>query len=94
MNVGIGNQAAQFHFWEYINWIFGTVYCTVHKQLKSTFHRFSSLHYISARVSHCNKYSFCFELRTGFMIQEINKCTVHVFVNDFEYRRTASQGMI
>ncbi len=26
MNVGIGNEAVKFDFWEYRNWIFGTVW--------------------------------------------------------------------
>jgi hypothetical protein len=29
MDVGIGNEAAQFHVWEYLNWIFGTVQTTL-----------------------------------------------------------------
>ncbi len=34
MNVGIVNKAAQFHIWEYINRIIGTVYISLNTKRK------------------------------------------------------------
>ncbi len=37
MNVGIGTEAMQFLFCEYINWIFGTMYSMLQNDPQLTF---------------------------------------------------------
>jgi hypothetical protein len=35
MNVGIGNEVAQFHLWEYINLIYGTVWLMLNLEYRT-----------------------------------------------------------